>query len=97
MRKQGYAIFYDRFLLIQTEQMGEKLPQAMKELLGVSVSGDWRADTVETRSYGERYRDFLNWVTFPDDYLDRMYNTKYVKHFYTPKQIRDMRAQWQSH
>lgn len=95
-KERGWTIIDGRYLLIQTEQMTEKLQDAFNDLF----AGIWpreklhRAKTEDTRSYGKLYADFVKWVKFTDDYLDWIYGKVYVRHFYSEDQIEKMRARW---
>jgi hypothetical protein len=54
-----------------------------------------KSDTVLTKQYGDLYKEFRDWVKFDDEYLDKMYSSKYVKHFFSPREIEEMREKWQ--
>jgi len=93
-KAKGWQIIDDRYLLIQTEQL-EKLPDAFEALYGKRPPSIHRARTVETRPYGKLYQKFVDWVRFPANFLDDMYGQKYVKHFYSVKQVEEMRKRWE--
>jgi len=53
-----------------------------------------RAKTAETRTYGETYQKFLDWVKLPENYLDEMYKSKFVQHFFQSKEIDQLYERW---
>lgn len=55
---------------------------------------DHRADTTISRPYGAIYNNFLEWVKFPEDYLDEMYKSKYTQHFFLPFEIDELYQRW---
>ncbi len=94
IKDNGWKIINHRYLLIQTEQITEMLPGALWSLFGEEPQSLHRAKTEDTRSYGKLYAEFLDWVSFSDEYLDLMYGHLYVRHFYSEIQIGKMRARW---
>jgi len=94
-KKRGWSIINDRYLLVQTERMSDILLAAFKALFGIAPPSIHRARTEEARPYGELYTDFLNWVKFPSDFLDTIYASRYVEHFYLKAQAEKMRSQWE--
>ena len=53
-----------------------------------------RADTKLTRPYGVLYKEFLDWVKFDDVYINRMYSSKLVAHFFTDIEVKQLRDRW---
>ena len=53
-----------------------------------------RADTIITRSYGALYKNFLDWVKFPREFLDKLYQSKYVEHFFKSYEIVKLYERW---
>jgi len=93
-KTKGWHILNDRYILIQTDQVYKKLPDAFEALYGKRPPSIHRAKTA-LRPYGKLYQEFLDWVKFPSSYLDDMYGQKYVKHFYSVKQVEEMRKRWE--
>lgn len=92
---KGWKILDGRYLLIQMEQLTKKLPVAFEEMFGKRPPPLHRAKTLDTRNYGHLYAKFVKWAKFSKGFLDNAYGQKYVKHFYSPKQIEKMRAKWE--
>lgn len=92
---KGWKILDGRYLLIQMEQLTKKLPVAFEEMFGKRPPPLHRAKTLDTRNYGHLYAKFVNWAKFSKGFLDNAYGQKYVKHFYSPKQIEKMRSRWE--
>lgn len=96
-RKNGWHIINDRFLLIRTESLMDKLPEAFAALFGVDpseVSIEHRAETFTTRKYGEVYREFLDNLKLPKNLLDDIYGSGFMEHFYYKKEITEFRKRW---
>ncbi|RRQ22838.1 putative capsular polysaccharide synthesis family protein [Thiohalobacter thiocyanaticus] len=43
---------------------------------------------------GTAYREMLSRIRLPDDYIERMYDSDYMRHFYTSEQIERFRRKW---
>lgn len=46
------------------------------------------------KDYNTMYNEMKKLVTFPTKFLDRMYNSKFVQHFWTPDEIEKMKSNW---
>jgi len=96
-RKKGWEFYNNRVLLIRTEDLTEKLPEAFGEIFGVDpsiVDSEHRAETVETREYGAEYQDFIDNLRLPEELLDKIYLSDFVNHFYYKKEIAEFRKRW---
>jgi len=93
-KTRGWSVINDRFILVQTERMSKVLPDAFESVLGVRPVVEHRASSVETRPYGQLYKEFLETVKFPEEQVDSMYSSKFVKHFFTKKQVDAWRQRW---
>jgi hypothetical protein len=45
--------------------------------------------------YADVYRCFEKLLRMPRQYLDRMYSSRYSRHFYTPAELAEFRSHWQ--
>jgi len=95
--KRGYSIYKvgkHRLLILRLEDANRVLPTALRKLLGI-----WNIQMVHERSLkdakyiGEKYSQLKN-LEYPTEFLDRVYNLKYVKHFYTEEEIESFRQYW---
>ena len=53
-----------------------------------------RSNVGEGKTYAAVYRRFLELIRLPDDYLERMYTSKYSTHFYTEDELAGFRKRW---
>lgn len=91
---RGWSIIQERYLIIQTHRLEELLPDAFMKLFNERGTSYYRAQTRETRPYGQIYADFLKWVKLPEDYVSRMYESRYVKQFFLKKDVESWRKRW---
>jgi hypothetical protein len=84
-----------QFLLLRAE-----IDDAIKE----QAIGNWlqlpdfrllQANVGEEKSYAAAYRQFKEQFRASDDYLDRMYDSKFFRHFYSPWHREQFSAYWQ--
>lgn len=90
---KGWKIYQGYLLVIKTELMSKALGDALTMLCG---EGDYQ---VEHRAEGEfkfggEYKAFVENAKFNKKSLDRIYGSKYAKHFYSPKQIEALKKKW---
>ncbi len=90
---KGWKIYQGYLLIVKTELLSKALEPALTMLCG---EGDYvidhRADG--EAKFGEFYERFVKASTFSKEFLDQMYESKYAKHFYSPKQIAALRKKW---
>jgi hypothetical protein len=94
-RKNGWKIYEDRLLVIRTEDLTEKLAEALAAFLGGSpldYTVTHRANGRER--HGIEYEEFVAKAKFNEEFLDRMYNTQYANHFYYKREIKKFRKRW---
>jgi hypothetical protein len=53
-----------------------------------------RTNTGDSKEYAQLYKQFLKFIKLGDDYLDRMYNSKYAQHFYETSEIEAFQQKW---
>lgn len=66
--------------------LGDFLSEPSFKLVNANVgSQNW---------YGKLYESFHEKIEFSQEYLDLLYNSKYVNHFYSQAEIAQFRAKW---
>jgi len=100
-RRRGWSIYEGggrRILVIRTEDMDARLLEAMAALLEQALpltEVEHRAQDLERpHGVGDLYREFMEKAVMPGAYLDRVYGSKYAKHFYYAKEIGAFRKFW---
>ncbi len=46
------------------------------------------------KTYAEQYRTVLSEIHFSDAFIDKIYQTRYATHFYSPSEIEQFKARW---
>ncbi|MEY8214076.1 MAG: putative capsular polysaccharide synthesis family protein [Colwellia sp.] len=92
----GFLQFeYDKYkvLVIQMEKLSKLSGEIANfvTLPSFQVSSTNRSDK---KVYAEVYRQFKKEISFPRSYLDKMYDTKAVKYFYTNEMISEFYEKW---
>lgn len=96
-RERGYEIVREApvdVLLIKVERLDECFRGAFGEFLGVEVDGLRQSHVTERDPAMPMYRDFVRTARFPAEYLDRMYGSRFVRHFYSEAEVDAFRAKW---
>jgi len=95
--EQGYSIYrgkHPETLLIRLESLNECAPRAFKEFLGIkSFTVSWVHQS-QDKPYFNLYDKFLKRIVFSQEYLDRVYTSRYVTHFYSANEISRFRQKW---
>jgi hypothetical protein len=81
-------------LVLRTEDIDNLAQQALQQFLEVDDFKLKHANVAEDKEYSRVYRDFRDHVKLPEEYLMRMYESKYAKQFYSPQEIQRFYAYW---
>ena len=94
---KGYAIYHsDRadVLLFRLQDLNRSVTQAMHEFLGFQGFSLTNANVGDQKAYADVYHAFKASIVFPESFLDRMYDSRFARHFYTQDERQALRAQW---
>lgn len=94
--EKGYIII-DRLLLFRIEDFDEKGNQILKEFLGDAVNiKPRRSNVLGTihKAAGPHYARVKEAHAMPEEFLDKMYSSKYSTHFYSDAEIEGFRKIW---
>lgn len=81
-------------LLIRVEDLDRVASDALGSFLGVSGVTVGRRNDSLGKPYSAVYRRFKELLIMPEDYLDRLYTSRYATHFYTEAETAMFRARW---
>jgi hypothetical protein len=100
-KELGYSVIGNRgleVLIIKSEISDDNKTAGLRSFLGdaCGIRAISKSNVGVDKNYADVYNDFLGSVVFRDGYLDRMYHSKYVRHFYTENEIREFYARWKS-
>lgn len=94
---KGWAVFERgpiRLLLLRCETPDEAKSEAIAEFLGLGGFEITRANESAVKAYRDVYKSFRDQITFEPSYLEKMYESRYMRHFYSPSEIEAFRERW---
>jgi hypothetical protein len=81
-------------LVLRTEDIDDVAQQALQQFLEIDDFELKHSNVADDKEYSRVYRDFRDHVKLPEEYLARMYESKYAKQFYSPQEIERFYARW---
>lgn len=96
-RERGYSIYSnDRcdLLVIRFDAIGDIFNQAMEELSSIPNWELSRVNISSNKRYSSQYRSFKSELTVDPELIDRLYQSQYMRHFYTDNQIDQLTKSW---
>lgn len=81
-------------LILKIEHLNQSFQAAFRDFLGIEVPELAHTHITEQDPTRAMYRDFVRGAVLPSSYLDRMYDTDFAGHFYTPEEIAAFRRKW---
>ena len=96
-RSQGYELYQSDLadlLLIRLENLNECADKAFKKFLDIDKFTLAPSNISKNKSYSQIYRQFLETLVLPKHYIDKLYSSKYMNHFYSKEEIAAFRAKW---
>jgi hypothetical protein len=98
-RNRGYKIIKtnsSEILILKLEKLMSCYQEAFYEFLNIEDLRLITANYAAQKSYYPVYKEFIQHAKLSDDYINKMYNTKYMNHFYTETEIQDFKKKWQN-
>lgn len=100
-KSKGYKLYEGDFadvLLLKLETINESACDAFREFLGLKgFNLGAPHNTANQRRYYSAYKEFLKLVDLPNTYVDKIYNSRYVRQFYSAEEINSFRKKWHKH
>jgi len=96
-QEKGYKIYPDKdfdVLLIRLENLNECITEAFAAFLDIDNLTLVNKNVGSQKEYADVYRQFKRSISLPESYLDRIYESKFSRHFYSDAEIAQFRAQW---
>ena len=97
--KKGYQIITaDPYqLLILKHDLNDAIKEkSIADFLELDSFSLLKANEASTKIYAKTYNNFVNSISLPNDYIDQMLDSKYVKHFYSSNEISAISSKWSS-
>lgn len=98
-RTQGFARYSSEradVLLLRYDDLTEVFDLAVSEFLAVPATLAVTVNTAATKSYADVYAATKHELVLPADYLNRMYDSSYARHFWDSPEIAAMRSRWEA-
>lgn len=93
----GYSIIRQgavEVLLLKLEKLKTCASHAFRDFMGIQDFRLMNSNTSDDQPYADFYRKFLEDVRLPDEYINKMYDSRYMKHFYSAEEIERFRSRW---
>lgn len=84
-----------RVLLLRLEDLDRVGERELRRFLDAPALTLSAVNRTEHENYFPAYRRFLDLLVLPAWYLDRMYDSRLARHFYTAKELAAFRARWE--
>jgi lipopolysaccharide biosynthesis protein len=97
-KELGYKIYKGPFnadvLVIRLENLNDVAKDAIYDFLGLKDLMIVHTNTTESKEYAHLYQEFKK-LPLPTEYLERIYNSKVSRHFYTADELEKFTILWQ--
>ena len=96
-KSKGYHVYHTEsadLLLIRLESLNDCARKAFETFLGISDIGLTNINVGAKKKYADLYKKFIASIKFPKSKLNEIYNSRYVRHFYTAEETEKRRKYW---
>lgn len=96
-KSKGYKIYSGEkadLLIIRLEDLNRCIHQALNEFLGINEINLVKTNIGGEKEYAAIYSKFKNYIILPESYINKMYQSKYMQHFYSQEEIRQFKIKW---
>ncbi|RIK18510.1 MAG: hypothetical protein DCC52_15825 [Chloroflexi bacterium] len=98
-RDAGYRIYRGqraRLLLLRLEDLDRVAAPALYEFLAIPHLALRDRNVGRQKNHGALYREFLERLRLPDEFIARTHNTRYALHFYTYSELEASVRRWRA-
>lgn len=98
-REIGHQIFRagrHRLLVLKSELPDTEKAEAICSFLEIDSLKISSRNVSQDKKYASLYKAFLDAVSLPQEYVDKMCSSDYFQHFYTDGEIEQVRKRWSS-
>jgi hypothetical protein len=83
-------------LILKTETDDVVKKHAIELFLGMNLKSEiGNENESNNKEYSEIYNDFKSSIDIPIDYINKLYDSKYMKHFYSNYEIHNLKKKWE--
>ncbi|MFX0095809.1 MAG: putative capsular polysaccharide synthesis family protein [Candidatus Hodarchaeota archaeon] len=96
-KTQGYKIYTGKhldLLLLKLEQLNDCASVAFNEFLGIKGFTLRNANLTKEKDYFSIYKKFISAKILPESYVEKLYASKFSRHFYTEEELNIFRKKW---
>ena len=93
----GYAIYNAEkvdILLLRLEDLNKCTKEAFYKFLSIDNFELFNTNISNDKTYSSNYSLFKDQLKLPKSYISEMYDSKYMRHFYTEAEIKILRSKW---
>jgi hypothetical protein len=76
------------------EDLTDCSAKAFSDFLGLRDFTLKRTNKGMGKQYSDAYKEVIKLINFPRDYVEKMYKSRYVQHFYSEHEIEQFRTKW---
>lgn len=95
--EQGYEIYSGdqaELLFIRLEDLNDCVSEAFETFLDLQNFTLQNTNVGSEKAYADVYKQFKNIIVLPKSYLDSLYDTPFMHHFYSEPEIDAFRKKW---
>jgi hypothetical protein len=96
-KSKGYKVYranHADLLLMRLEDMNARISEAFKAFLDIDSFTLLDSNVSSQKDYRRVYQEFINSIILPDAYIEKMYNSKYARHFYSNEELNEFKKKW---
>lgn len=94
---KGYQLYENkkaRLVIIRLEDLNRVVAPAMDEMLHIPDFQLVNTNVGEQKWYANLYKEFLQVLRLPPEYVNEIHGSKYAQYFYTPQELKASVARW---
>jgi hypothetical protein len=98
-KTKGYEIYaqkHPNVLLIKLECLEKIACDAFREFLSINTFNLINKNKGDNKEYAVIYKKFKESISIPEGYIEMMYNSKYMQHFYNDEEIIAYADKWRN-
>jgi hypothetical protein len=97
--ENGYTIIKGEraeVLIIRLEDLNRCCKEAFREFFKIDDCVLINDNLAKEKIYASLYDKFQKRINFPEKFIEKMYSVKYIKHFYSEREINRFKKKWRN-
>ena len=94
--EQGWQTYHTPAIDLLVIRQESLAVEPLAAFVGVDLPELARSNAADSKDYADEYRAYVEGVRLDGELVERVYRSRFVRHFYGPAEIQQFKERWSS-